>query len=383
MEDKYIACVVLHSLGDTIGFKNGEWEFNFFKKIEDDSLEILFDFISLGGINNINLKDWYVSDDTFLNHAIIEALILSNKNNIYDLTGKKLVEKLDSMYNLYEEKGINRYAGNVSINMIESIKKYKKDGRDLPYNPLSGGSGCAMRTLGIGMAYFGLENRKQLIEIAINTSRMTHNSPIGYLGGLATALFCAFAVETIHPHKWPFLLMDILENQQVKEYITSDEEQLDYELFLKYWRRYIDLRFNNRKLIKTKAYNNLIYRTLNYQTKFTPSADNILLISGEIEKGEVFGSTGYSAPIVAYDCLIDAENNWEKLVIYSMLNIGDSDTIGSIAGGLYGLLYGMDNVPKNNLQHLELKEHSTKLGSLLYSKYYKNESIPDKLLKKL
>ena len=30
-----------------------------------------------------------------------------------------------------------------------------------------------------------------------------------------------------------------------------------------------------------------------------------------------------------------------------MINIGDSDTIGTIAAGWYGALYGFDNVPQN------------------------------------
>lgn len=61
--DKIKATFLLHALGDTIGFKNGEWEFNYFNKNADyrTTLEIVFDFISLGGITGIDLKEWTVS----------------------------------------------------------------------------------------------------------------------------------------------------------------------------------------------------------------------------------------------------------------------------------------------------------------------------------
>ena len=43
-KEKYIYTMILHALGDTIGFKNGEWEFNFGKKniTLDMTLELVF-----------------------------------------------------------------------------------------------------------------------------------------------------------------------------------------------------------------------------------------------------------------------------------------------------------------------------------------------------
>jgi ADP-ribosylglycohydrolase len=87
------------------------------------------------------------------------------------------------------------------------------------------------------------------------------------------------------------------------------------------------------------------------------------------------GLSGYSAVIVAYDCLIDAEDNWEKLIIYSTINTFDTDTIGAIACGLYGTLYGLKNVPTKNLKYLEFKSNLTKLGKLLYRKYFLHEKL--------
>ena len=51
--------------------------------------------------------------------------------------------------------------------------------------------------------------------------------------------------------------------------------------------------------------------------------------------------------IMAYDALLDCNGNWEKLIVYAILHIGDSDTIGAVAGGLYGAVYGFGDVPEN------------------------------------
>jgi ADP-ribosylarginine hydrolase len=373
--EKYIATIVLHSLGDTIGFKNGEWEFNYFTEFtEDASLELLYEFIHLGGINRINLEGWHVSDDTFYNVGIAEALLRSNYNNddFYVKVKEQLLTVTLEMTKKVNKKKVERYFGATTINYVLLFKDPNgKDGRTMPFDPISGGSGCAMRTLSIGLALFGESNRKKLIEIAIETSRLTHNSPIGYLGGLVTALFTAYAIEGIHIYKWPYLLMDILLSDDIKSRMIKPEEMEDYEIFLKYWRRYLDTRFKNKEPIKTKANTNILYRTHYYNKYFVTEKE-------EINGNPTFdfaGSTGYSAPIVAYDCLIDAEDNWEKLVIYSMLHIGDSDTTGCIAAGLYGAMYGFGDVPNTNLKYLELKTRCEKIGEMLYKKFYLNEKI--------
>ena len=375
MLEKYIASIVLHSLGDTIGFKNGEWEFNYFKDVEineDAALEILYEFIHLGGINGINLRGWYASDDTYYHHAIALSLIYSdyNKKNFYESVKQYMINATVAMSNQTEKTNINKQAG---ITTIDYIKLFNddingKDGRIMPYDKMSGGSGCAMRTLCIGMAFFGEENRDKLIKVAIETSMLTHNSPIGYLGGLVIALFASYAIEGIHIYKWPYLMMDILNSDKIKSYLKIEEEIKDYEIFMKFWRRYLETRFKDNKPVKSKVNTNLLYRTYYYNSKLIRDDDNEF-------KNELAGSSGFSAGIVAYDCLIDAEDKWEKLVIYSMLHIGDSDTTGCIAAGLYGLLYGFGDVPENNMKYLELKLQSENIGNLLYKKYYLRENI--------
>jgi len=74
---------------------------------------------------------------------------------------------------------------------------------------------------------------------------------------------------------------------------------------------------------------------------------------------------------MAYDSLLDSDGKWEKLVIYAGLHLGDSDTVCAIAGFLFGLVYGMADVPKNNLAYLEYYDELIDLAKLIFQKYYK------------
>ena len=73
--------------------------------------------------------------------------------------------------------------------------------------------------------------------------------------------------------------------------------------------------------------------------------------------------------IMAYDALLDAKDSWEKLVYYSMLHVGDSDTVGAIAGGIFGAMYGFKNVPENMLEYIEKKEELIKLAEEIFENH--------------
>jgi ADP-ribosylarginine hydrolase len=45
------------------------------------------------------------------------------------------------------------------------------------------------------MRYVGADQRDELIAIAVESGRMTHNHPVAILGGVASALFAAYAIE--------------------------------------------------------------------------------------------------------------------------------------------------------------------------------------------
>jgi len=49
-----------------------------------------------------------------------------------------------------------------------------------------------------------------------------------------------------------------------------------------------------------------------------------------------------------------------------MLHGGDSDTVGAIAGGFYGAVYGMGDVSENLLKYLEMKKELIEISEKIH-----------------
>lgn len=373
IKEKYIACMVLHAVGDSIGFKNGEWEFNYFSTIKTFSFvyELLNDFIDIGGINHIDLKDWRVSDDTIMHMALANGLLESKNKKIDNMMKRITYEFMSALKQLLDETDI-RYPGKTIIENLYRIYE-GLNWNEIEYNFMYGGSGASMRTSCIGLAFNGKQNRDALIELAIESSRITHNSVIGYLGGLTSALFTAFAIEGIPLNRWAFELIDLLTNQSVRNYIKSSgrglaEYDRDEHIFLNKWKRYVEDKFDdNGNIIKRKSSKNLQWRGEYYTNNYSIQSSELMDSPETIFPGKA----GDDSVIIAYDCLLDADKKWEKFVIYSMLHIGDTDTTGCIGASWWGALYGFMDVPPINYEYLEYKKEIFSLGDKLYKKFYK------------
>jgi ADP-ribosylarginine hydrolase len=370
MEDRYKACIILHGLGDTIGFKNSEWEFMRASSPDVKIKEKVFEFIEIGGINYVPEKGWRVSDDTILHNMVAKSLLSDFKtlDGFMNILRKNFIKAYDQFKKEGDEV---RYPG---LTILDSIKKLKSGLKwnELPYNYWSGGSGASMRNCCIGLAYYGKEYRNLLLTFSLEASRLTHNSAIGYLGGMVSALFTAFAIEGIHINKWGLILKDMFDKGVIDNIIKeSGREFTQYEIdkhqFIEKWYRYIEDKFDDKgEIIRRRVSKNLFWRSKYY-------LDNYSHVDERGNLSNFIGSSGDDSVIIAYDCLIDAGKSWEKLVFYSMLHIGDTDTTGCIAAGWYGAIYGFGDVPNKILDNLEMKNKLEKNGSLLFKKYYNSK----------
>jgi ADP-ribosylglycohydrolase len=369
MENRYIATFILHALGDAIGFKNGDWKYIVLKQGNFSYgmvNEFLYEFISYGGINDIDLKQWYTTDNTIFG-LITSKEILDNPTNI-----KKLITSLKKKYlitykNMIQDKSQKtRYIDTAFEKFINKYIKVK-DFTSAYFEPSSRNNLCTSRTISIGLAFHSdsKEDLEKLIELSVLSCKITNNSPIGWLSGLVTALFTSFAIQNIDLNKWPHKMLKIIESDNVKKYIRKEyyeDELADYDEFINNWKKYLDFRFDEDMPIRSRAQSNLIYRTKFHYEKFTQPA-----------KGVILGDTGFSAIIMAYDALLDCNRKLETLLIYAAVHPGDGDTVASIACAWYGAFYGMGNLQPNIYKNLEYNKLSYEMGNLFYKKFFLQE----------
>jgi ADP-ribosylarginine hydrolase len=382
MSDKFnnfFASIYLAMVGDKIGFGNGERERNYKTEpimvennnnyisfVEGMSSFMVFRFISEGGVSGLNLNTLSVSDDTEMHVATINGLTSDFKgrdalyNNIVDLY-------LDTFKDLNHARD-KLLAGVQTINAIKNISS-GVNWKNFAYSKSAGGSGGPMRTMCLGLAFYRTTDLLKLIESSIMICSITHPNCIAFIGSIASALFTSYAIRGLNIETWIFELIQLLESNVIDdlieklkpsyiEYFKEDKKEFLHKLLT-----YVETSFSEYNyIINTNS-----IRSIYPAKRMTYYFDNFSA------NKKVFnpGSGADDVIIIAYDCLLMSKSNFEKLIYLSMINIADSDTIGSIASAWYGALYGFDNVPNNLNLNLELHyEEMKKLSEDLYNKYY-------------
>lgn len=375
--DKYFASIYLAIIGDKIGFGNGSREKNYMegtinKSSKDweqigESLSsiIIFKFISEGGISGLNLTELHYSDDTIMHLDTINGFIAkySDRDDLYNNITNNYLE---SFKNINEMRDLY-LAGRQSIEAIKSIKS-GLNWRLFPYNKSAGGNGGAMRTMCIGLVYNKPSNLLALIESSIMISSITHPNCISFIGSIISALFTSYAIQDIIPETWIFEVIRLLESKTIDDIVEKIKPTFieymieDKKIFLNKLLTYVEQSFDdNYNYLITDTHLRSIFpwkRTLYYHEEFSTNKKYIYP-----------GAGADDCIIIAYDSLLMAKNNYEKLIYMSMINIGDSDTIGSIASAWYGALYGFNNINSNLITNDELYLTISKYADTLYKLY--------------
>lgn len=369
LKEKISASLVLGSYLDTLGFNHGFWEFNFKQSIKIMNLkmamvinnEIISDFFSKGGFE-IDLSDWDASDDTIMMIATTKAC---NKGG----SQKDFIDEYLKIYPLLKDK--KRISGITTLNSLEILSK-NKDPSKIKYSSSMGGNGASMRTHYIGIHF---KDIKKIIEVSIMASRLTHNYPMGFLGGMTTALMTHWAINDVHPWLWCDKLVELNDNGTIDNIIYNTTDI--YDKYMKdkdeFWNMVYHYRESRAHRFHLRI-NEFKYSSDRFQNLYSIFHDS------NLDDLSTFGGSGGSAVLMAYDCIllsiIPKENpneemdltkpeklvySWQNLVFLSTLHFGDNDTTGAIAGMLYGALRGYDGISNKVIKMLEFKDEIKKL----------------------
>lgn len=341
-------------VGDIIGYRDGIWEFNgrsneSYRQVGYQyTNEIVFQFIALGGIVDIDIRNWNISDDTIMLYDTAEVLCrdFASLDNFGDNLAREFAAHLQDI-----KKG---HGGNRTIQSLTAIQS-GVDWKKLPYDPTAKGSGTAMRTSVIGVLFCGEENRDKLFDLTITACRITHFSVVGILSGLQVALFSAYAVEGVPCYLWiDDMMRDIdIHYKKLEKIFKGKEWEIEFQEFSGKMKKYSKWRFTH--IDSASGINHLSSKlTTNPAVRIKYLADHF---TDSTTDNFFPGGRGDEAALLAYDALIESQGIWEKLVVYGCLHSGDSDTVGSIAAGLFALVYP-NNVKKYDHPHVARLEET-------------------------
>ncbi|KAM4864520.1 inactive ADP-ribosyltransferase ARH2 isoform X5 [Urocitellus parryii] len=345
--EKFTAAMLLGSVGDALGYANVCRENSALGSVQEELRKI-------GGLDHLVLSPgkWPVSDNTVMHLATAEALATDFwcLDDLYREMVRCYVEAIEKLPERRPDPAT-----------VEGCSLLKPDNYLLawhtPFSEKGSGFGAATKAMCIGMRYWKPERLGTLIEVSIECGRMTHNHPTGFLGSLCTALFASYAVQGKPLVQWGRDMLKVV--PRAEEYCRKTirhmaEYQEHWFYFEAKWQFYLE----ERKISEDSG--NEATFPENYDAE---ERDKTYKKWSSEGRG---GRRGHDAPMIAYDALLAAGGSWTELCQRAMLHGGESGATGSIAGCLFGLLHGLDAVPRGLYQELEHRPRLESVGAALH-----------------
>lgn len=328
-------------------FSRGNKTFNINIKNTED-VEILIEyvsyFISNGGITNFEFNK---SISYSSNFVLLEAFINKfNKNNddknmllnikkiIKETFNKKIKNTINDELENYENNNFFQHL----IATENAIEKIDYDDKYIGLENNNGNSDICVRVMFLGVIYS--DDLDKMIDVVIKMTKLTHNNIVSMMSAVISAYFVYLSVNKIEIEKWIFYILELIGSEKIKKYfdLSVNANMAKYIIVLKYWDLYKNIRFDEKKIKKTKSDNNLLFK-IKFYGKFvynwTENYTNNFILQGE---------DCVSCNIIVYDVLLNSNGNIEKCIYYGLLIAGQVVSIGGLLGGLYSLLYNNDEI---------------------------------------
>lgn len=280
--------------------------------------------MDMEGYGTYNQPPGTWSDDTSMNLATLDSLI----NGIdYDDLMKKFEEwitegKYTANGRAFDVGNTTRLAISNYLNNTPAIKCGGGSERD-------NGNGSLMRILPIAFYLHHLSKIEKNINIIYYVSGLTHRH---LRSKIACVIYCNIVNEILN---YPNKPLNELINEGIDKTLDYYSDKKDNFTELKHYKRLFD-----KSIFKAK-------------------------------KEEIF-STGYVVHTLeaAIWCLINTENY--RGCILQAVNLGeDTDTIAAIAGGISGVYYGYNDIPKNWLNKIAKRKQIELLCKTFYNSLIK------------
>ncbi|KAK2853883.1 hypothetical protein Q5P01_006544 [Channa striata] len=318
--EKFKAAMVAGAVGDALGYRKGQWESCISgKKIQEE-------LASLGGLDALKLDpdNWPLSDATLMHMTTAEALITDYwcLEDLYRELVRLYVEAMVSLQ--------GRAPDPVTVETFVHLKPHNYLlAWHTPFNEKGSGFGAAAKAMCVGMRYWQPDRLDNLVEVSIETGRMTHNHPIGFLGSLTTALFASYAIQGKPLVTWGRDLMKVI--PLAEEYCRKTirhmaEYQENWFYFEAKWQFYLEERGIDKEGQNKPSFPD------HYDAEETDKMYKHWSSEGRA------GRRGHDAPMIAYDALLAAGSDWAEVCKLGMFHGGESEATGLITGCLYGLI---------------------------------------------
>lgn len=312
LNKKVYGCIIGGAIGDALG-----WPVEFLSNYE------IKNEYGENGIVDLVIGEKgkaEITDDTQMTLFTAFGIFVSAAGGIASYPIKYIYDSyLDWLFTQEEEFSYNSEFTNYLLDVKElfqrrapgcaCISSLKSGVMGIIENPINDSKGCGgvMRVAPVGLIY----ESKTAFKIACECAAITHGHPSGYIS--AGILACIIA-EIMSGKKLDSAIKVALEIS--KGYIGYEE------CYVKVTRA---LELSKESIDSTIAINEL---------------------------GE--GWTGEEALAIAIYCALKYRNNFKKAVICSVNHDGDSDSTGAITGNILGAYLGVNKIPKEWIEKIEL-----------------------------